>query len=97
MTVQELLLQDSKVILPIGAAKLQQILNTLLSYKEDKAKLTKQLEIKSNMLEAAQMEILIADNTIHELDTALTIARQELQELSNVRLRCAIDLDLSDL
>ena len=40
MTVQELLLQDSDVIIPIGAAKLQQIILTLRSFKEKAELLT---------------------------------------------------------
>ncbi len=34
MTVQELLLQDSNIIIPVGAAKLQSILLTMRDYKQ---------------------------------------------------------------
>lgn len=85
MTTQNIL-QDCKIIY------------TLLSYKKDNAELTKQaaeltkqVAELTEQLEWANMEVLIADNTIDELSQrykllklALTGARKQVQELNNI-------------
>ena len=84
MTVQELLLQDSDVIIPIGAAKLQQIILTLRSFKE-KAEL---LTINQKELSAALLSESAENIRLHA----------EIEHLKNTRMRChSIDLDIGDL
>lgn len=50
MTVQELLLQDSNTIIPVGAAKLQSILRTMRDYKQ-------RLEATNACLELLELEL----------------------------------------
>lgn len=84
MTVQELLLQDSEVIIPIGAAKLQQIILTLRDYKQKAENLTVKLD-DSRMIAA-----------YWELETKAL--KNELSTLRKTKMRChSIDLDLKDL
>ena len=84
MTVQELLLQDSDVIIPIGAAKLQQIILTLRSFKE-KAEL---LTINQKKLGDALISRCSENIRLHA----------EIEHLKNTKMRChSIDLDMGDL
>ena len=84
MTVQELLLQDSDVIIPIGAAKLQEIILTLRSFKE-KAEL---LTINQKKLGDALISRCAENIRLHA----------EVEHLKNTKMRChSIDLDIGDL
>ena len=84
MTVQELLLQDSDVIIPIGAAKLQQIILTLRSFKE-----------KAELLTINQKKL--GDALLSESSENIRL-HAEIDHLKNTKMRChSIDLDMGDL
>lgn len=60
MTVQELLLQDSNIIIPVGASKLQSILLTMRDYKQ-------KLEASTACLELLELELSEAKKEIEAL------------------------------
>lgn len=62
MTVQELLLLDSTVVVPVGANQLQKILRTLKALHELNESLNAHLDAKEKELELAKEELRVLRN-----------------------------------
>lgn len=105
MTVQEILLLDSSADIRVGVAKLQQILNTMRMFRDERDALEAEVAVLSRTSDALEASVarqreekLVWAKRYNDAKHELAELKVAYNDLANTKLRVgAIDITLDDL